>query len=145
MQSHELAIMQIGQYLCDNAECGIIHKVDKSKGLEVYADADCIGGWTVADLENADNVLSRTGFIICYANCPIVWCSKLQTKIALSTAEAEYIAMSHALRETIPVQNLIKEISCIFYMSNPMTGFCITLHEDNLLAIAMAESPKFTS
>ncbi len=40
MQSHELAIMQIGQYLCNNAECGIICKVDKSKGLEVYADAD---------------------------------------------------------------------------------------------------------
>jgi hypothetical protein len=85
--------------------------VDKSKGLKVYADTDFAGGWSVADLENADNVLSRTGFVICYANCPIVWCSKLQTKIALSTGEAEYIAMSHALRETIPIQNLIKNIS----------------------------------
>ncbi len=57
MQSRELAIMQIGQYLCDNAECGIIYKVDKSKGLEVYTDADFAGGWSVADLENTDNVL----------------------------------------------------------------------------------------
>jgi hypothetical protein len=77
--------------------------VDKSKGLEVYADADFAGGWSGADSENADNVLSRTGFVICYANCPIIWCSKLHTEIALSTAEAEYIAMSHALRETIPI------------------------------------------
>jgi hypothetical protein len=106
--------------------------VDKSKGLKVYAGADFAGGWSVADSENADNVLSRTGFVICYANCPIVWCSKLQTKIALSTAEAEYIAVSHALRETIPIQNLIKEISCIFHMANSMTDFCITLHKDNL-------------
>ncbi len=52
--------------------------------------------------------------------------------------------MSHALRETIPIQNLIKEISCIFHMPTPMTDFCIMLHEDNLLAIAMAESLKFT-
>jgi hypothetical protein len=118
--------------------------VDKSKGLEVYADTDFAGGWSAADSENADNVLSRTGFVICYANCPIIWCSKLQTEIALSTAEAEYIAMSHALRETIPIQNLIKEISCIFHMPTPMTDFCITLHEDNLLAIAMAESLKIT-
>jgi hypothetical protein len=98
----------------------------------------------VADLENADNALSRTNFVICYANCPIVWCSKLQTKIALSNAEAYYIAMSHALCETIPFQNLIKEISCIFHMPTPMTDFCITLHEDNLLAIAIAESLNFT-
>ncbi len=101
MQSHELAIMLIGWYLCDNAERGIIYKVDKSKGLEVYVDADFAGGWSVADSENADNVLSRTGFVICYANCSIIWCSKLQTKITFSTAEAEYIAMSHVLRETI--------------------------------------------
>jgi hypothetical protein len=123
MQSYELAVMQIGRYLCDNAGHGIIYKVDKSKGLKVYADADFAGGWSVADLENSDNVLSRTGFIICYANCPIVWCIKLQTKIALSTAEAEYIAMSHELHETIPIQNLIKEISCIFHMLTPMTDF----------------------
>ncbi len=144
MQSHELAIMQIGQYLCDNTERGIINKVDKSKGLKVYADADFAGGWSATDSKNADNVLSRTGFVICYPNCPIIWCSKLQTEIALTTAEAEYIAISHAKRETIPIQNIIKEISCIFHMPTPMTDFCITLHEANLLAIAMAESLNFT-
>jgi hypothetical protein len=52
--------------------------------------------------------------------------------------------MSHALGETIPIQNLINEVSCIFNMPTPMTDFCITLHKDNLLAIAMAESLKFT-
>jgi hypothetical protein len=106
--------------------------VDKSKGLKVYADTDFAGGWCAADSENADNVLSRTGFVICYANCPIVWCSKLQNESALSTAEAEYIAMFHALRETIPIQNLIKDISHIFHMPTPMTDFCITLQNDNL-------------
>jgi hypothetical protein len=54
------------------------------------------------------------------------------------------IAMLHALRDTIPIQNLVKEINCIFGMPNPITDFCITCHEDNLLAIAMAESLKFT-
>jgi hypothetical protein len=116
IQSHELAIMRIGWYLVDNPDLGIQYKVDKSKGLKVYVDTDFAGGWSAADSENADNVLSRTGFVICYANCPIVWCSKLQTEIALSIAEAEYIAMSHALCETIPIQNLMKEIHCIFSM-----------------------------
>ncbi len=52
--------------------------------------------------------------------------------------------MLHALQETIPVQNLVKEISCIFLLPDPLTDFCITVHEDNLSAIAMAESLKFT-
>jgi hypothetical protein len=52
--------------------------------------------------------------------------------------------MSHALRENIPIQILIKEIHCIFALPNPTTDVCIMLHEDNLSAIAMAESLKFT-
>jgi hypothetical protein len=47
-------------------------------------------------------------------------------------------------RLTIPIQNLIKEIHCIFELPNPMTDFNITLHEDNLSAITMAELLKFT-
>ncbi len=43
MQSHKLAIMQIGRYLCNNPEGGIIYKNEKTKGLEVYADAGFAG------------------------------------------------------------------------------------------------------
>ena len=98
----------------------------------------------MADSENADNVLSRTGYVICYAGCPVVWSSKLQTEIALSTAKAEYIAMSQALREALPVQRLAKEINCIVPLFTPTTNFCLTVHEDNLSSISMAESLKFT-
>ena len=144
MRSHELAIMRIGRYLCDNCKQGIIYKVDKSKGIEVYVDADFVGGWSSADADNADTVLSPNGFVICYDNCHLVWCSKLQTEIALLTAEAKYIAMSHALCDTIQIQNLVKKVSCIFLLPDPITIFCITVHEDNLSAICMAESLKFT-
>ena len=143
-RSHELAIMRIGRYLVNDPDRGVIYRIDKSKGLEVYVDADFAGAWSASDSDNADNVLSRTGYVICYANCPIVWCSKLQTEIALSTAEAEYIAMSQALRDAIPVQNLAKEINCVFPLSLPTTEFQLTVHEDNLSTIAMAEALKFT-
>ncbi len=76
MRSHKLAIMHIGRYLCNNCERGITYKVDKTKGIKVYVDADFAGCWSAADPDNADNVLSQTGFVICYANCPLVWCSK---------------------------------------------------------------------
>ena len=76
MPSHELAIMRIGQYLVDNPDRGIIYKIYKTKELEVYADADFSGGWDSANYSNADNVLSKTGFVICYTGFPIICISK---------------------------------------------------------------------
>jgi hypothetical protein len=58
MRSHELAIMRISWYLCNNCKRGIIYKVDRSKGIKVYVDAGFAGGWSSNDAENADNVLS---------------------------------------------------------------------------------------
>ncbi len=97
MLSHEKSIMRIGRYLLNMRKHGIIYKPDKSKGLECYVDANFAGGWSQANAKNADNVLSQTGYSIMYANCPILWVSCFQTEIALSTAEAEYIALSKEL------------------------------------------------
>ena len=58
MLSHEKSIMRIEQYLLNTRKRGIIYKPDKSKGLECYVDADFAGGWSQADADNADNVLS---------------------------------------------------------------------------------------
>ena len=77
-------------------------------------DTDFAGGWNPEEAGDANNVYSRTGFIIYYAGCPVYWQSKLQTEIALSTAEAEYISMSQALRETIPLATLMREMSEVF-------------------------------
>jgi hypothetical protein len=64
---------------------------DPTKGIKVYVDANFSGDWDPGDAMNADNVDSWTGYVIWYAGCPIYWQTKLQTEIALSTAEAEYI------------------------------------------------------
>ena len=37
---------------------------------------------------------SRSGWIVRYMGAPITWASKLQTITALSTTEAEYIALA---------------------------------------------------
>ena len=67
---HEKAIMRIGRYLLHTADRAIIFDVDKSKGLECYVDADFAGGWSNADSDDAENVMSRTGFVIMYAKLP---------------------------------------------------------------------------
>ena len=49
-----------------------------------------------------------------YANCTIFWCSSLQTEIEISTAEAEYIALSSTLRQVLPLMKIMEEINEVF-------------------------------
>jgi hypothetical protein len=142
---HEQAITRIRQYLLGMKEKGIKYKIDQSNGLERYVDADFAGGWDITDPHNASNLMSRTGFVIKYANCLIYWKSKLQTEIALSTTKAEYIALSTALREAIPHLTVMEEINEVFpLMMNPPNFYC-KVWEDNQSCIAMGTSQKFTS
>ena len=69
--TYERAIIRIGRYLIETKDRGLICKVDKSKGLECYVDADFAGGWNPADPLNLENVMSRTGFVIRYSGIPI--------------------------------------------------------------------------
>ena len=89
----------------------MILKPDKSKGLECYIDADFAGAWSKHSSHDPKSVHSRTGFCIFYAGCPILWKSKVQSIIALSTTEAEYIALSSALREVIAIIHLLEELT----------------------------------
>ena len=79
--------------------------------MEYYIDSDFAGGWQEANADDADNVMSRNVMVIMYANCPIFWRSSLQTEIALSTSEAEYIALSSALRQVLPLMTMVEEIN----------------------------------
>ena len=101
---------RIVKYLISTKERGIIYSPDPSLGLECFVDADFAGGWSQADAKNAENVMSRIGFVIRYAGCPIGWCSKLQTEIALSTAEAE---------EVIPLMTLLEELGKSIHYTRP--------------------------
>lgn len=86
---------------------------------------------------------SRTGYVIMYAGCPIIWKSSMQSLIALSTTEAEYIALSSALREVIAVMNLMNELKRNGFKLHPSlpTVRCRTF-EDNKSCIEIATNHK---
>jgi hypothetical protein len=86
---------------------GIVLRPDSTQGIQCFADADFANGWSSEDCNESVSVYSRTGFVIMYAGCPLVWVSKFQTEVALSTTEAEYIALSQAMRELIPLLGLL--------------------------------------
>ena len=48
-------------------------------------------------------------YVLLIGNCPVLWVSKLQTEVAVSTMEAEYIALRMAMRDLIPLRTLVDE------------------------------------
>jgi hypothetical protein len=140
---HEQAIKRIGCYLFATQTQGITYSPDPSQSLNMYVDADFAGTWHKEFSYLRDCVLSRTGFIILYHNCPIHWGSKLQSEIALSTTKAEYIALSMAARELIPIRRVFIELlrhsplcSIATYSSTTLPPSII--YEDNASCIAIA-------
>ncbi|KAL7567275.1 hypothetical protein ACA910_016741 [Epithemia clementina (nom. ined.)] len=143
-QSHGLAVKRIGKYLKGTADQGKIFKPDPSKSFHCWVEADFAGIW-YPDNAATDPMTSKSqsGWVITYANCPIAWASKMQTLTALSTTEAEYLALSTALRELIPLMELTKEVRehSIHLMKAQPKVHC-KVFEDNSGALEMARLPK---
>ena len=108
--SHEIALKRIGRYLNETRTKGLIMRPSKTIQVDCYVDSDFAGLWSYEDSQDPTCVRSRTGFLIMIGDCPTVWSSKSQSETALSTMEAEYIALSSALRELIPLQRLLKAV-----------------------------------
>ena len=117
--------------------------VDKGKGLECFVDADFAGGFNKERPMNPRDCLSRTGYVVKFGGCPIIWSSKLQTMIALSTTEAEYMALSKAVREVIYLMNLLDELceQGVDLVAKQPKVQC-RVFEDNVGAIELAKLPK---
>ena len=112
--SHGTAVKRIGRYLKSTKDKGLILRPDGTHSLHAMCDADFAGTWSAKYANHRSTALSRTGFIIFYSGCPLIWHSKLQKEIALSTCEAEYIALSQCARAIIPLRRLIDDLSSKF-------------------------------
>ena len=86
-RSHEKVVKRIGKYLKGTREKGMTIKLENSLGLDLYADADFAGIFSVEDQEDPVSVKSRTGSVITLGGAPVTWSLKLQTEIALSMME----------------------------------------------------------
>jgi hypothetical protein len=76
---HVAALKRIGQGI-------FMHPLPDLK-VDCYPDADFAGLYNHEDSQDPHCVRSHTGYAILLAGCPVLWKSKLQTEIALSTME----------------------------------------------------------
>jgi hypothetical protein len=80
-----------------------------------------------------DDGKSYTGFAIIVNNAPVSWSSHKQSTVALSSLEAEYMALSDASRECIARSHLYEELQ--LSIQTPM------IYSDNQGALSTAEDP----
>jgi hypothetical protein len=149
-EKHGNYLKHIGKYLKGTRGKGLILNPKRNDPLKIdcYADANYAGLWNSEEEQDPHCVRSRTGFIVMIANCPVIWKSKLQTEIALSTMESEYIALSMSCRDLLPLQNLVSEVAeaCGASEGGKMT-IQSTIFEDNepCKKLALMELPRMTN
>ena len=109
-----------------------------------YADADFAGLWGHENTKDPICDRSRTGFVLTFDNCPLLWVSKLQAEIALYTLHYNYVALSHSVRALLPLKILIKEVIDNLGIDSENLKFVSssTFYEDNNGAIVVATSPR---
>ena len=126
---HWLAAKWMLRYLKGTAGLGIVYgRVDKSYDqIQGYVDSDFAG--------DLDKRRSITGYVYTLCGGAVSWKASLQSVVALSTTEAEYIALSEAVKEAIWLKGLVTELG--------LKQGSVNISCDSSSAIQLSKNPKY--
>jgi hypothetical protein len=126
---HQKLLEKIWKYLGSTPYYGLNYQSD---ALEVqgYCDADWGG--------DIPTRRSTTGFTYLFRGAAISWNSKLQNTVALSSCEAEYMALKEAIKEQLFIGAIIANNPHLKSISSYNTTYT-----DSLSAIELAKNPQY--
>jgi hypothetical protein len=128
-QQHWNAAVRVLRYLKSTRQHGIIYQGGTgSVTLKAYSDAD----WGT----NLDDRRSVSGVMVMIGNAPVVFKSKFQRTVALSSAAAEYMALSLCVQEVLWTRAMLTDIGAIQLNATK-------IWEDNQGAIALAQNSGY--
>jgi transposase InsO family protein len=128
--SHWAAVKRIMRYLKGTAG----YRLKLGGGTEVLLSGYCDADWA-GDL---DERKSTTGYAFYIGDGVVSWNSKRQQTVALSTAEAEYMAATQATKESLWLKQLLGELGLV--QSQP-----VLIRSDNQGCIALTKNPAYHS
>lgn len=108
-------------------------KGTKSLGLNYLGRRDDLVAFSDASFADCKNSISTCGYVIRLFGDTISWRTTKQSYVALSTCQAEYVAMSQVCQETISIDKSIQRILNDSFL--PATLYC-----DNRAAIFCAKT-----
>ncbi|XP_036340375.1 secreted RxLR effector protein 161-like [Rhagoletis pomonella] len=127
---HWMAVKRIFRYLKGTLEMKLYFFARGNHEIVAYSDAD----WA----NDVNERRSVTGYVNILQNGAISWNSKRQPTAALSTSEAEYMAMSAATQEVVWLRGPEKDLNIKFDELLPTKVFC-----DNQSAIHIATNDAY--
>lgn len=127
-KKHWEAVKRIMRYLKGTINLGLQYEKGNSEECIGYSDADWAG-----DVQDRK---STSGYMFQMSGTAVSWRSKKQSCVALSTAEAEYMALASAAQEAVWLKQLVEELTS-------KSAKPIVVHEDNQAAIKMTKNPQF--
>jgi hypothetical protein len=125
--THWLAVQQIFRYLRGTINYELIYSGNLSP-LVGYTDSDWAG--------DTDTRRSTSGYVFNLGSGAIIWSSKRQPTISLSTCEAEYIGQTQATKAAVWLRKLLQELGHEQVQATVIFG-------DNQGAITLAKNPQF--
>ena len=136
------AAQHILKYLRGTWDQGLFYTRDSNPVTTVFTNSDeilddtawCPEGYADASYAQEPGRKSRSGHVFIMNGAAVCWLSKKQSVVALSSTEAEYYALSEAVKEALWMRELFKEIGV------PVNDPTL-IHEDNLSTLAIAMNP----
>ncbi|KAH9740957.1 hypothetical protein KPL70_002426 [Citrus sinensis] len=125
---HWIAVKRIMRYIRRTSDVALCYGGLKFT-VRGYVDSDFAG--------DLDKIKSTTGYVFTLAGAAVSWVLKLQTIVALSTTEAEYMAATQACKEAIWIQRLLEELG---HKQQKIRVFC-----DSQSALHIARNRSFHS
>lgn len=125
-QQHWNAVKRVFRYLAGTVNLGIHFRSNANEPFLLgYSDSDFAG--------DIDQRKSTSGYLFILGGGPISWKSQRQRTVTLSTTEAEYAALTEAVRESNSIRQLLTELGVA--ISQP-----IPILEDNISTISLANN-----
>lgn len=128
-KEHMIAVKRIMRYLKGTRNFGLEYTKDGNKNCIGFSDADWAG--------NSDDRKSISGYVFQISGAAVSWKSKKQQCVALSTAEAEYMALSFAAQEAIWMKQLVTDLNISCGTDS------VLIFEDNQAAMCIAKNPQY--
>jgi hypothetical protein len=132
-KEHWTTVKRVFRYLRGTTSYGLCYQgrpgLDRVVDIHGFVDADWAG--------DLDRRRSTSGYVFNLFGGAISWMRKRQAVVALSTTEAEYMATTHASKETVWLQRLCSGIGLVQQ--------AVRLDSDSQSAIFLAKNPAYHS